>query len=226
MKISELEVGNQVNLEIVTGTSVFEVGTRVVGLSKDGSLSAHVLLQPFVYKGKMLDLGAHYVEGTRFNLYVDDKEGERVCWRDVHVQRKIYKDNAYYAVTPQHHHSLSAPSDRRANKRLKLDIPGIVKYAGGEEQVTIHDISANGVAFVAALPVRLIGTKCMVKFEEEINDTRYDLNIECKCVRAVDEANGYLYGCEVTEASNSMLAYVYIKKMLEKYEKTVANKEA
>jgi|GEM_PF-4252836 len=52
--------------------------------------------------------------------------------------------------------------------------------------------------------------------EAYMNEKDYDLEINCRCVRSLAHGNQYFYGCSVSEASNRMLSYVYIKKILTK----------
>ncbi|SDB35170.1 PilZ domain-containing protein [Eubacterium oxidoreducens] len=218
MYLNELLAGERVFLEMRKDSSVYEVVTTVVGTAQGEERQA--LLQPFVYKGKVMDLGNQGVDNVVFSLYTVNENKERIGWSNVRIRMIDYKGNKFYAATSQKFHEISDTAERRDNKRIQIDRPATMldRSENKSYQVTVLNISDTGIAFVTQDDIVLVNRHCRLTFHDEINGSDYELVVDAICIRKERMYNkGYLYGCEVMEASHQVLAYVYIKKIMEQY---------
>lgn len=219
MLLHELQPGKEVILQLIIGNSKVEIGTSVVG--RADNKENRILLKPFVYKGDVLDLGGKAMSKVVYNLFADDSNQERVCWAGVEVEIKEYRGESYYIVKSKAYKPLSVPNDRRTHNRIELHLLAVLtnRHTNDCYNVEIKDISDNGIGFFSNAEIPILQASCRIEFSEHINDNLYNLKIDCRCVREQKLQNRYLYGCEINEASHQMLAYVYIKKLMEKQEK-------
>ncbi|MCR5665887.1 MAG: PilZ domain-containing protein [Eubacterium sp.] len=218
MYLDELLTGERVFLEMRKGSSVYEVVTKVVGTAHVDERQA--LLQPFSYKGKVMDLGNHGVSDVVFSIYTVDGNHERIGWSNVKIRMVEYKGQKYYAATSQKFHERSDVAERRENERIQVHIPATM-LARAEQRtypVEITDVSDSGIAFITKKDLVMVNRHCQLTFSDEINGSDYDIEVDCTCVRKESTNDGmYIYGCEVMDASQQMLAYVYIKKIMDHY---------
>lgn len=216
MLLNELSAGAAANLDMIKDSKVYEVSTVVVGVSSE--MNNSVLLEPFEYKGNILDLGNKAFDGVTFRLYADDSDGVRVGWMGIDVKLTEYNGRKYYAVTAPTFGSVSRQSDRRNHARVSVGMKGILTFPGVDEKYKIEvcDISDNGISFVSDKKFNIINKPCHIRFAENVNKTSYELDVECQCVRENEESGRYFYGCKVNEQSRRGLAYIYIKKIMSK----------
>lgn len=216
MYIDELKPGETVLLELVKGKASYEVGTVVLGNKLVAGFERHVLLKPFEYQGKVLDLSGKSFSGVQFNLYASNSEGKRVIWKQISLEVKTYKNESYYIITPHKHNLMGVVCERRFNDRYKVNIEGVMECPAShvEKEVIIYDISAVGISFIHPESLNVVDHNIIIHFEEVINDKIYSLDVEAFCLRVQNKDDEYLYGCSVKQASNQMLAYVYIKKLI------------
>lgn len=220
MYISDLQEGTPVTLEIVKGERPISIGTSVIGVTYDLQHEPHVLLKPFVYQGNVIDLGGKSFEKDTFNLYANDTDGSRICWAEAKVETKKHRDELCYSVWVLKHRRMAVQSERRDHERYTLKISGTAteKVTNIQHNVVVNDISDNGISFICEEELKVLNAPLIVSFSEVVKDKTYNLLLDCKCVRIKQREDGFLYGCSVTSVTNQMLAYVYLKKIIAKYQ--------
>ena len=208
MLLQDLIPGEKVSLAVTWGGSTYEIPTTVVAIQSEG-----ILVSPFVYKGVLLDLGAHHYKDMRFSLNVIDKiKDSRFTWRSVNLEMTTYKNKPFYLVKTNNFAHLGSPSDRRDHKRMVLDIPGTAIIDKKKISVSVHDLSDNGVSFVVQSDEAIAGRNLKVAFRDMARGEEFDMTMDCECVRKIIMGNQELWGCKLRKASNDMLAYVFMKR--------------
>lgn len=208
MVLQDLIPGEKVSLAVIWGDSTYEIPTTVVAIHADG-----ILISPFVYKGVLLDLGAHQYKDMRFSLNVIDKVNDsRFTWRSINLETIVYKNKKFYLVKTNNFAKLGSPSDRRDHKRMILDIPGTAIIDKQQIAVSVHDLSDNGVSFVVSSREAIAGRNLKVAFKDCARGEEFEMVMDCECVRKTIMGDQELWGCKLRKTSNDMLAYVFMKR--------------
>lgn len=210
MTLQDLKKGQMVTLEVVWGETKYDIPTEVMGATKDA-----VLIRPFSYKGTTLDLGTGKFRNMIYNLHAPDiKENDRKVWRRVQISTLDHNDSTYYAVrlSAMGHYAVS--SDRRENKRMVLDLKGVLWIKGTKEriQTIVHDISDGGMSMYVPkgfLPDNRVMT---VSYDDSVQGHGFTLNIDCVQVRSMVEGEYVLLGCRITNMDKDLLAYICLRK--------------
>lgn len=213
MLLDGLMNGSIVNLEMVTEDNCrYEVSSVVSGASKNS-----LLIEPLDVRGMSANEPAmdEKADGNViYNIYADDSNGNRVGWYNVTVKSIDYKDKSYKGIWTRCFNQDSVQADRRINDRMKLkDMTGTVETADGVSyEVSLYDVSNNGIAFLAD-DDSLLHKSLVVHIDDLINGEIYRINVNCTCVRCAREDGKILVGCSIGEADRAYLLYLYEKKL-------------
>ena len=211
MKVEDLKVGQDLALEIEWGEARYEIPTKVIGIQDKG-----ILIQPFVYKGTIIDLNAGYFRDMIFNIYgIDRSNLVRKVWRNVSLQITSYKGKTYYIAKINGFNAIAKPSERREHPRMPLEATGYVKEYGREETVVVamRDVSNNGVGFSVEEKNALSGKYLKLKFEDDVRENHFTLVLKGNIVRQTNKQGRIYYGCAITEMSRDMFTYICLKRM-------------
>lgn len=213
MELTDLAEGDNIVLEIQWSERPYQIDTTVVGKSDSA-----IFVKPFMYKGIVLDLTSDRFRNMVFNLYgVDKRESTRLVWRNVQIETKTYKDEDCYSVRPSNSRKLPILSERRQNKRMKLDTEGSITFEEGEEEkqllVKLHDVSDNGISFFIQSGVKLPDKMIKIDFEDAVRGHGFHLLVDGRMVRRVPDGERELIGCKITQTNHDFLAYICLKRI-------------
>lgn len=214
MYITDLKKGDEVILQITMNGQSFEVTSVVCEM-----LLNKPYIQPFVFKGVVLDFSNKIFKNATFDLFINGKDSKRMCFKNVSLELTKHQGKPYYIVMSNGFRAMAEDSDRRTHERMKLHLSADLTVEGefGTKNVRIYDISDNGIAFTSQFQMALTGKKCHLEFSDILNNNRYELKVDCRCVRdGISKEGQFLYGCKIDDASHQMLAYVYIYKIIGK----------
>jgi len=210
MKIWELSEGAKIDLEVVWGSSSYAIPTEVARISGD-----HVMIPVFTYGDKEINLADNKAyRGMIFHVYYKDKANGRICWKSVHLDWQTYGGKHYYEIITGAYNCESKKSERRGDRRLKLDMNCMVSMRDQEKSfmAKLRDISQKGVAFYFNGDLRLKGERLIVEFDDSIMGKDHHVIVPCKCVRSAEEGGKY-YGCEAIQMTQETVAYISLKTM-------------
>ena len=210
MTIEELTPGQELELEVIIGTSSFSIKTSVVG-AKNGS---GILVEPYKYKGAIVDLASPKLKHTIFNLhYIDQITYGRFVWNNVSVKLLSYKGRQYYAIDTRAFAANSKSSERRVSARMPLNIPGRAVIASETFDITPIDVSDSGFAFSASSRITDIGDTIIVQFSDTASNTVFDMILTISIVRFEERNGKYFYAGIITNKPDKMLAYLCFKRI-------------
>lgn len=211
MELTDLEEDDNIVLEIQWSERPYQIDTMVVGKCEGA-----ILIKPFMYRGTVLDLTSVRFRDMTFNLYgVDKNENTRLVWRNVQIETKEYKGGVYYAVRASMSRRFPLLSERRQNKRMLLDTKGTVIYGeeGRQVEVTLHDVSDNGISFFVPKGQELPEKMIKVDFEDAVRGHGFHLIVDSRLVRRVPKGEEELVGCRITQTNHDFLAYICLKRI-------------
>lgn len=212
MELLDLKEGAKLILEVVWGSTKYEIPTTVAASTPDG-----VLIAPFTYKGKVLDFNSRYFNNMVYNIYYINNSNTRITWRSVLINTLKMNNKNYYIVQTNNFAKFSSSGERRDHKRIPLNIKGsIIKMPDNNEvlyPVTIADISDNGISFLALPGMDIYNKKLKVYLNDFVRGEDFNLIIMCTCVRRMTQNGLELYGCKIQTPPQDLLAYVFLKQL-------------
>lgn len=201
MKISELDQGNEVVFEIITGTETHEFSSHVVDKKSD-----FILVEPIRIENKILSFSSSSIP---VNLILNREGKQPVAWKQVAVDVVLYKKNTVYKVSQTID---GAEVNRRSSYRLYIGVNGVVQVGGHHKAVNVivKDISESGFSFVCDEEFA-DSDRAMVHLVFE-DDERH-ISINGLVVRKIIlETGRVLYGCLINLKTPLIAQYVNLKQ--------------
>lgn len=224
MELTDLKQGDHIILEIKWGDRPYQIKTAVVGTGEGA-----ILIKPFTYKGTVLDLTSVQFHDMIYNIYCVDKlANNRLVWHNVQIETQVYKKETYYVVRPSVARRFPSLSERREHKRMMLNRSGSVLLGkdGPAIAINVHDVSDNGISFIAQAGMEFPGKGMRIEFQDEIRGHNFQLQVDCRMVRRQERDGQELVGCRIVQTNRDFLAYICLKRMefeaLMKQEKAAA----
>lgn len=202
MKISELDRGCQVTLQVSYSDTTHEFESHVMG-----QMNGVMILSGAAIGNRRLRLpsdgGINIIFQTLNQLYI---------WKKVVVETLQYKEKVFYRIKKTDIDS--RPYNRRGAYRLSinLDMP-IAVYSNGvpeEKQVIVKDISETGMCFLSKEDIAL---QKKVHMYYETEDGVYDMT--GYIVRKIfdTESFRYIYGCCMDEYNKELGGFIMKEQM-------------
>lgn len=217
MVLQELLLNTEIHLEIIQGEKKFEIPSKVVGTDANG-----IYIPVFTAGGRTLDFSGKEFSGMVYNLYcVDKRYTNRYCWRTVSIAVRKWQGKDCYLITSASFGKIGKEEDRRTDFRIDLDIPcGTTAPDEKDElEITLKNVSNEGLAIYAKKDFMEIGSVSEIKFQDEVGDHKFELKVQMKCIRKKPADAGYLFGCTIIEQSKEWITYVFLKGLRKKVSK-------
>lgn len=208
MLLQDLTMGEDLTLEVLWGEFHYDISSKVEYVKKDG-----ILITSFTYAGRTIDFNRPEFKGAVIDVYVNDPEGKRYCWKDVDIVIKSVFGKDFYMVRAHEFKKFALESERRQNDRILLNKNCNVIIEGSDtiHHVVLHDISSNGLAFLSDEDLKVGGKLIKVEFSDDVREHNFDVRLECRFVRKTPKDAQELFACRISEANREALAYLYLK---------------
>lgn len=179
MKLNQLSIDSQIQLEFSVGKEKLYLDANIAQVSNSG-----LVLYPVVVEGKSLSFkdNQHVV-----NLIAIPGDGKPLIWKNVAITNAVLNGRQLVLVRSV---AESRDYNRRHNYRLPLDIKGVL--VGGPD-IIIKDISNGGVAFYMEKLGKGFAVGQTVKIGFSARNNNYV--ITATVARVVEEDRRVLYGC-------------------------------
>ena len=211
MTLQDLKSGDKVTIEIVQLNETEDLTSTVIGSNDTG-----VLVAAYKKDGVVFELNSRKNKNCTFNLYcVDEHTGERRIWKGITIATVNHKQLSMYAVVVSNFGRYGDSGERRQTSRMRIDINGVITQGSEKERhyITVHDISDNGISFVAPELDRQIEGDLRILMDDQIRGHYFRLEIPCQCVRRQKMENQTLYGCKIITADKGLMEYISLKRM-------------
>lgn len=210
MKLQDIMDGESLVLEVEWGENIYEIPTTAVGSSEYG-----LLIKPVIYNDIVVDLAAGNERDMLFSIHVvDPNTGIRNVWRNVQLKTIVYYGTTYYATRTAKYNADAKSSERRIHGRLPIGLDGKLELnaSAGSTDVHIVDLSDGGISFTTAPNIDLDKLPHIIEFKDSVKNTSFSLKMKCIWVRRIVEPNKILWGCKISEADRSVLAYICLRR--------------
>lgn len=228
MFLQDLTPGQKVSIQVDLNGRHFEIPSSVIRVHDDG-----IYLEPYEYKGSIVDFGAAAPDYLFFHLHcMDSATDERQVFKNLKLITKDFNGMKYYFATVHQRNKISFSDERRKNTRFPLQGTGELKFEQRAEDENVYDntlnaelidVSERGIAFLLP-PDKAIseGEVFTIHFADFVMDKDFDLTAKCSVVRKTVHDDKMLYGCHFTNLSEKMMVYLCFKSI----EDRIAKKEA
>ncbi len=208
MLLQDLTMGDDLILEILWGEFHYDIKSKVEYVKKDG-----IPITSFTYAGRTIDFNRAEFKGAVIDVYVNDPEGKRYCWKDVDIEIKTVFGKDFYMVRAHEFKKFALESERRQNDRILLNKNCNVVFEdnGAVHHVVLHDISSTGLAFLSDEDLEVGGRLIKVEFSDDIRGHSFEVRLECRFVRKTPKDTMELFACRISQANREALAYLYLK---------------
>lgn len=208
MKLSELKKGTKLTIRCKQKNLMADVTAYVAEIR--GEL---VFLELVRHDGQVLDFSSPNVD--LIAIYEDGLDMPK-AWTGCKIQRKVVDGNQYHVMASPRP---SVRINRRRVSRVKIELPGVLDISTGKMDITIYDLSGNGIRIRTTQKVEKQDYRHLrISFKDVNEDEDEDdiqIEVEAKVVwdRELKEG-GFYYGCRLTNAGDN-LGYYVARKMRE-----------
>lgn len=214
MLLKELGKGSAVVLELIWGNMNYKIKTQVIDTDETG-----ILIPALMYDGVALDASSKVFQEMRFNLYGNGVDDQRICWKNLKLSNVQRERGKYYHLTVSVFNQHGGMNDQRGEKRIPMGLSAEIHIVNAESdnsfEALLKDISNEGAAIFLDERLELVGTKLDLSFADEIREHTFELRGRYQCLRIVQqEDGGYVYGLKLLEGSRDLLAYIYLKRLI------------
>lgn len=208
MKLSELKKGDKITIRCKQRDMIADVSATIADIR--GEL---IFLELVRHDGQVLDFSSPNVD--LIVIYEDGLDMPK-AWTRCKIQRKVVEGRQYHVLASP---NPSVRINRRRVSRVELGLPGSLDTSTVEMEITIQNISANGIGFVAPQKIekqdhrhlRITFTDAAADEDEEDVELRLEARVAWS--RELKEG-GFFYGCRLTHAEEN-LGYYVARKMRE-----------
>lgn len=214
MKLSDLNAGQKVIIQIVWDGQTMEFYSEVTGVSDKGAY-----LTPYLHQGTPLELTVNNNSKATCNLFTDSPENnKRISWRSIELSTIDKKGSKLYHVTTNAFNSMANLDDRRNHDRVVIHKDGKIHIpeTGQQTAVKIHDISNVGLSFFAPLSFQPASNQIVVLLNDTINDNTFNLKVACTVARSYNRNGMTFYGCRITEENKEYILYSCLLNLMNK----------
>lgn len=205
MKLSELKEGNLVFLEVVTKSKKLTFAVYVYSVIGDDLFLEVVRADD---SNRYLALGPDSMSyETSYNL-IYAKKDLRVEWKGLNLTTVTLKRGIYYKIEIKERNNVGNNADRRLNLRIDTEnVFGTLFLYGNSYTVKIKDVGINDLSFIYEKSFDIVGETFDIRIKINMNDTEYDMNLQCICRRINRKDGKFVYGCEVSEEADKTYSY-------------------
>lgn len=221
MKIIELLNNQSIIVQLLFDKQKIEFESRVI--DNDGTA---VFITPYIHNGKELELNITNEQTVVCNIFAfDNITNQRISWRGVELLTENRNNRIVYCLKAHSFNNISNLEDRREHERILVKISANV-FDGQDtlENVTIHDISDNGMAFCTSDRFEPKSRQITIDFDDQIGEKKFKLNLVCDIARISTEDDCILIGCRILGENKDYQTYEFLKRLCSKY-KIVSDKD-
>lgn len=204
MKLSEIQQGEEIKLEVIINNTSYEFKTSVIGEAEGGG----IYTSPVRSKDKVVSFASASIV---VNIILSRQGRLPVVWRRVIVETALYKKHTVYRITSA---TIGLEENRRNAFRLMMGIAGVAQLGSNTKavDVVIKDISESGFSIISKenieetdnIVVRLV-------FADEDNK----FSLFGLIVRKVEQSEKqFLYGCKMSQKVPALSRYINEKQRL------------
>lgn len=213
MKLSELNIGQQIVIQISWGEQKIEFFSKVLEVS-----DMSILITPYLHNNSPLELNIESANNVICNVYATSKQNnQRRSWRNVELQTVKTEDGrVVYCITTSVFNHVSAHDDRRKHERVMVNKEAQIYDAetGDRIDIIINDVSDIGISFIAKEIISANLNPIVIQFQDVANDKNFNMRVECKVVRKHKIDDGFFYGCRITTENKDFQLYSFILRLM------------
>lgn len=203
MKLGELEVGTEIDIEVKIGSKEWLFHATILQFIKGVAL-----MEPISHEGKVINLAG---DDVGVSVYVNDEEDIPMQFRGCVVKNLRLKDQTYLAIACNQE---GKRVNRRNAFRIFVGEDGVLEPIGSEIKrlnVVVRDLSLTGFSFVTDVH----------DWDENIHmlwlnfDGRYGekMRLQGSVVRTAEgERDRLIVGCQIVKCANDLETYVSFKQ--------------
>lgn len=221
MFLQDLSPGQKVSIQVDLDGKHFEFPSRVIMAHGNG-----IYLEPYEYKGSVVDFGAAAPGYLFFHLhFIDSVNNVRQVFRNLNLVTKNFNGMKYYFATVRKMDEMSFSDERRKKSRFPIQGIGEIKLERNSEEnvysgtvnAQLVDISERGIAFLLPPDEKIDKhERFTIRFTDSVMDKDFELTANCSIVRKTKHEDKMLYGCNFSMLSEKMLMYLCFKSIEER----------
>lgn len=205
MKLGEVPSNATINIEVIRGDTSVNLSTSLIWVASDA-----LYVEPFMHGSSFISFMS---EGLRVEMTVVRENDVPLFWKLVTITKEEFDGRLVHCIRSNID---GVRLNRRNSFRVFVGNEGSVMEAtgGGEYDVTIKDISANGISFVTrslGAPTYKPGSLVHIKFEDR--EARFVIDVQSRVVRRTQRDNSYVYGCRFVRVYPQISKYVAQKQI-------------
>lgn len=217
MKLLELLKNQKLNVELQWDKNKIEFSAVVIECDESA-----VYITPYIHNGNALELNITCDTKVVCNLYANDTiTNKRVTWKGIELTTVNRNDNTVYCIKHHGFNDASYDEDRRTHERINVQIEANILDEKGTENVTIHDISDNGLGVYAPKDFLPSSRQLTIDFTDNIGEKTYNFRLECDIARIANEDGNLVIGCRLLGENKDYQIYEFLKRLRLKYTKHI-----
>ena len=214
MKLVELLHHQEITIQLVWEEHKIEFTSNII--DKD---EASIYVTPYMHNGDELELNIVSDENVVCNIYTFDPTTEqRISWKGLSLSTETRDQKKVYRLMTHRFNAMSCVDDRRLHERIIIQVDGHLLDSDDDDiDITIHDISDNGIAFYVPGDYEPRSLQLRVSFTDSIDEREFDVNAVCAIARIHKEEGRTLVGCAVLEENDNYRIYELLKRLRKKH---------
>ena len=125
---------------------------------------------------------------------------QRISWRGLSLATVNRDNKTVYCLKAHCYNAESNLDDRRLHERVEIQVDGLLLDSErGDIDITIHDISDNGISFYVPRDYELKSQQLSISFTDTIDERIFNIQAVCEISRVNKEGERTLIGCRVLE---------------------------
>ncbi|MBQ8189439.1 MAG: PilZ domain-containing protein [Lachnospiraceae bacterium] len=203
MKLGELEVGTEIDIEVKIGGKEWLFHDTILQFIKGVAL-----MEPLSYEGKIINIAG---DDVGVSVYVNDDEDIPMQFRGCVVKNLRLKDKTYLAIACNNE---GKRVNRRNAFRIFVGEDGYIEPIGSEIKrlnVVVRDLSLTGFSFVTDVHdwdenIRILWLNFDGRYGEK-------MRLQGSVVRTAEgERERLIVGCQIVKCANDLETYVSFKQ--------------
>lgn len=172
MKLAELLQNQEIIIQLVWDEHKIEFYSKVI--EKD---ETSIYVTPYVHNGYELELNIVSDSSVVCNVFTDNPTTEqRISWRGLSLATVNRDSKTVYCLKAHCYNAESNLDDRRLHERVEIQVAGLLLDSErGDIDITIHDISDNGISFYVPGDYELKSQQLSISFTDTIDERIFDI---------------------------------------------------
>lgn len=222
MKLVELLQNQEIIIQLVWREQKIELYSKVI--EKDDS---SIYVTPYIHNGSELELNIVSDNSVACNIFADDPTTEqRISWKGLSLTTVNRNNKTVYCLKSRSYNAESNLEDRRLHERVEIGVAGQLLDGESEEvNITIHDISDNGISFYVQGDYEPKSQQLSISFTDTIDERIFDIQAVCTVSRIKKEEGRMLVGCRVSGENDNYRIYELLKRLRKKNHKITKKTE-